>query len=238
MPAAAVRATPPADAIVVLGGTTADDGTLAPWVAARVERAVEAYQRGVAPHVVFTGRTGLDGPADPAVTEAAAMARHARAIGLPAESILLEERARDTLGNAYFVRRDVLDPNGWRKLRVVTSDFHLSRAAWVFRKVLGAGYDFAFTAAFSGFSPAQLIARALDECRISIFLNEWLEALVEGDELSVETLMRHHHPAYGDAPTLSRAELERRLAEIARINRIEGTEFWLGLGSGADPQSR
>jgi uncharacterized SAM-binding protein YcdF (DUF218 family) len=229
------RGAAPADAIVVLGGTVAEDGSMAPWVGARVERAVEAYRQGVAPRVVFTGRTGLFGPPVPPVTEAAAMARYARTLGLPADAILLEERARDTLGNAYFVRHDFLDPNGWRTLRVVTSDFHLSRAAWVFRKVLGAGYDFAFTSAFSGFSPAQLIARALEECRIAIFLNEWLATLVDGDNVSVDALMRHHHPAYGDAPTLSRAEMERRLAEIARINRIEGTEYWLGLGSGGGP---
>jgi hypothetical protein len=192
---------------------------------------VEAYQHGVAPRVIFTGRTGLDGPRDPAVTEAAGMARAAIALGLPESAVLLEENSRDTLGNAYFVRHAFLDPNGWRAIRVITSDFHLSRAAWVFRKVLGTRYDFSFTSAFSGFSPDQLIARALDECRISIFLNEWLATLAEGDDVSVDALMRHHHPAYADAPTLSRAGMEQRLAEIARINRIEGTDRWLAPGT-------
>jgi uncharacterized SAM-binding protein YcdF (DUF218 family) len=219
-----------ADAIVVLGGTVAEDGSLPGWVAARVAKAVEAYRHGVAPRLIFTGRTGLFGPTTPPVTEAAAMAARALELGVPEAAVLLEERARDTLGNAYFVRRDFLDPNGWRTIRVVTSDFHLSRAAWVFRKVLGDACDFSFMSAFSGFSPAELIERALEECRISIFLNEWLESVADGDELSVEALMRHHHPAYGDAPTLSRTELERRLSEIARINRIEGTAQWVTAG--------
>jgi uncharacterized SAM-binding protein YcdF (DUF218 family) len=215
------------DAIVVLGGTVSAEGELAPWVAARVERALEVYESGVAGRVVFTGRTGLYGPVDPVVTEAAAMAAHAQRLGLPAEVMILEEHARDTLGNAYFVRRDVLQPNGWRSIRVVTNDFHLSRAAWVFRKVLGPQYDFSFTSAPSGFSTDELIVRALDECRVYVFLNEWLATVSDGDELSVESLMRHHHPAHGDAPLLPEHEMERRLSEIARINRLEGTAQWL-----------
>jgi hypothetical protein len=215
------------DAIVVLGGTVLEDGTLAPWVAARVERAVEAYNRGVASRVIFTGRTNLYGPQVPTVTEAAAMSEHARRLGLPADAALLEEHARDTLGNAYFVRRDLLEPNGWHSIRVVTSDFHLSRAAWVFRKVLGPRYDFSFTSAPSGFSIDELIARAVDECRVQVFLNEWLATVTDGDEPSVEAVLRHHHPVYGSAPLMSAEEMERRLSEIARINRIEGTAQWL-----------
>jgi hypothetical protein len=215
------------DAIVVLGGTVDDDGTLAPWVAARVERAVEAYDAGVASRVVFSGRNGLYGPAHPEITEAAAMAKYAEGLGLPGDAVLLEERSRDTLGNAYFVRRDILQPNDWHSIRVVTSDFHLSRAAWVFRKVLGPRYDFSFTSAFSGFSIDELIVRAVDECRVYVFLNEWLATVEDGDELSVESVMRHHHPVYGSAPMMTAEEMERRLSEIARINRMEGTAQWL-----------
>ena len=215
------------DAIVVLGGKVEEDGTLAPWVAARVERALEAYRAGAAARVVFTGRVGLYGPAHPPITEAAAMAAYAEERGLPAAVILLEEHARDTLGNAYFVRRDILQPNGWSSIRVVTNDFHLSRSAWVFRKVLGPRYDFSFTSAPSGFSTDELIVRALDECRVSIFLNEWLATVEDGDEISVDSVMRHHHPVYGNAPMMSAEEMERRLSEIARIDRIEGTAQWL-----------
>jgi uncharacterized SAM-binding protein YcdF (DUF218 family) len=46
----------------------------------------------------------------------------------------------DTLGNAYFTKVDVLDPDGWRRVALVTSDTHAERAAWIFRKLLGPGY--------------------------------------------------------------------------------------------------
>ena len=215
-----------ADAIVVLGGGVNEDGTLPPVARARVERAVELFESGVAPRVILSGRCGLTAP-QPPVTEAAAMAAYAHGFGVPAEALLLEEDSKDTLGNAYFTWARYLEPNEWTSVRVVTSDFHLSRAAWVFRKILGPGYDLSLVAAPSALSPRELIGRALEECKIAIFLNEWLEALAEADEDAIERLMAHEHPGYADAPTLTHEEMRRRLDEIARINRIEGTGNWI-----------
>lgn len=219
----------PADAIVVLGGGVEADGSLPPVARTRVARAVELFHAGIAPRMILTGRCGLTSP-EPAVTEAAAMAAYARDHGVPAAALLLEEEARDTLGNAYFTRELFLAPNRWTSIRVVTSDFHLSRAAWVFRKVLGARYDFSFTSAASGLSPRELILRALEECKLSIFLNEWLEAVREGDEHAIERLMAQEHPGYSDAPALSHDEMLRRMEEIAHINRIAGTQRWIAAG--------
>jgi uncharacterized SAM-binding protein YcdF (DUF218 family) len=215
-----------ADAIVVLGGGVNPDGTLPSAARRRVERAVELFEGGIAPRLILSGRCGLN-VEEPPVTEAAAMARHAATFGVPERALLLEEDAKDTLGNAYFTWARFLEPNGWTSIRVVTSDFHLSRAAMVFRKILGPGYDFSMVAAPSGLSPRELIDRALEECKITIFLNEWLEALADADEHAIERLMLQEHPGYADAPTLTHEEMSRRIGEIARINRIEGTERWI-----------
>ena len=215
-----------AHAIVVLGGGVNTDGSLPQVCAARVERAAQLYHARIAPRLIMSGRCGLADP-DPAVTEAAAMRVHAVQLGVPESAILLEEEARDTLGNAYYTRELFLAPNGWTSIRVVTSDFHLSRAAWVFRKVLGTAYDFSFVSAPSGFSPRELIFRALEECKLSIFLNEWLEAVAEGDDDAIDRLMLNEHPGYANAPTLSHDQMVARLEEIGHINRIAGTQHWI-----------
>lgn len=219
-----------ADAIVVLGGGVEPDGSLPALARNRVNRAVEVYRGGIAPRIILSGRCGLTSP-EPPVTEAAAMAEHARGLGVPDEALLLEEESRDTLGNAYFTRERFLEPNGWDSIRVVTSDFHLSRAAWVFRKILGGSYDFSFVSAPSGFSARHLIDRALEECKLSIFLNEWLQALEEADEHAIDRLMEQEHPGYADAPTLTHEEMRRRLDEIAHINQIAGSDHWLAPGA-------
>lgn len=226
----------PAHAIVVLGGGVHADGSLPRLVRNRVERAADLHRRRIAPRIIVSGRCGLMQDGTPPVTEAEAMAEYARSLGVSARSLLLEEESRDTLGNAYFVKLHYLEPNEWTSVRVVTSDFHLSRAAWVFRKILGPTFDFSFVSAFSGLSPEELIGRALEECKIYIFLNEWLQALRDGDPLSAEALMAKHHPAYAEAPTLTREQMQRRLADIARINRIAGGVHWLdAAGDAAEP---
>ena len=216
----------PADAIVVLGGGVEADGSLPELARHRVTRATEIFEAGIAPRIIMSGRCGLLGP-EPEVTEAAAMAAFAAELGVPREALFLEEDARDTLGNAYFTRVQFLEPNGWSCIRVVTSDFHLSRAAWVFRKILGPAYDFSFVSAASGLSPRELIFRALEECKLLIFLNEWLQAVEDADEDGIERLMEQEHPGYAEAPALSHDEMRRRLDEIASINRIAGTQRWI-----------
>jgi uncharacterized SAM-binding protein YcdF (DUF218 family) len=225
-----------ADAIVVLGGGVHPDGSLPPVARARVERAVELFECGVAPRLILSGRCGLSA-AEPAVTEAAAMAEYAAGFGVPRAAMFLEDDAKDTLGNAYFTRREFLEPNEWTSIRVVTSDYHLSRAAWVFRKILGPGYDVSFVSAPSGFSPRELIDRALEECKITIFLNEWLQAVEEADDHAIERLMQQEHPGYADAPALTHDEMRRRLGEIAKINRIEGGEQWIAPDEAPPPPS-
>lgn len=221
-----IRPSHAADAVVVLGGGVEEGGTLPELAQRRVARGIELLEAGIAPRMILSGRCGLR-VQEPRVTEAAAMAAFARSRGVPADALLLEEESRDTLGNAYFTRELYLEPNGWKSIRVVTSDFHLSRAAWVFRKILGSDYDFSFVSAFSGLPPRELIYRALEECKLSIFLNEWLEAVQEGDEHAIDRLMEQEHPGYAEAPTLTHDELHRRLDEIAHINEIAGTQRWI-----------
>lgn len=130
-----------ADAIVVLGRNVNADGSLPLIARARVERAVELYRGGIASRLIASGRNRLMAEPPPPVTEAAAMARLARKLGVPSDAILIENPARDTIGNAYFAAREFLEPNGWDAIRVVTSDHHVPRTSWIFQQVLGGGVD-------------------------------------------------------------------------------------------------
>jgi uncharacterized SAM-binding protein YcdF (DUF218 family) len=209
-----------ADAIVVLGRGVRPDGTLGLVARARVDRAVELYQLGVAPRIIFAGRSALMGDDDPAITEAAAMAAHASARGLPAKASFVEDESRDTIGNAFFTWRRWLRPNGWRSVRVVTTDYHIPRAAWIFRKVLGPSYDVAFSAAPSDQFAASIALRARDESDIAAFLAGWLRSIADGDIAAIERLILHDHPGYAMHPTMTRAELRDRVEHIAHARRV------------------
>ncbi|MEO7711923.1 MAG: YdcF family protein [Gemmatimonadaceae bacterium] len=208
-----------ADALVVLGRGVDPDGALPLLAKQRVERAAELFAWGVAPRMIFSGRCSLMTETVAARTEAAAMADYARSMGIPSRALLLEEESRDTIGNAYFVLRRFLEPNDWMSIRVVTSDFHIQRTAWVFQKVLGLGYDVAFSPSPSELDHNTIAARAREESDISTFLMDWLGPIQDGDPIALARLIWQEHPGYAPEPTVSRADIQRRIAEIAQGHR-------------------
>lgn len=208
-----------ADALVVLGRGVDADGTLPRLAMQRVARAAELYAWEVAPRIIFSGRCSLMTDAIPVRTEAAAMADYALSLGLPRRALILEDESRDTIGNAYFVMRRFLEPNDWMSIRVVTSDFHIQRSAWVFQKVLGLGYDVAFSPAPSELDHSSIAARAREESDLSAFLMEWLGPIPDGDPMALARLIWQEHPGYAPEPTITKADIQARLEEIARIHR-------------------
>jgi uncharacterized SAM-binding protein YcdF (DUF218 family) len=129
------------DVIVVLGAPLGQDGQLGRVVRERVEAGVAAWKAGLAPWLLFTGgrtdpsvwadlRAGIYGAQArerSGVAEAAGMRDHARALGVPAEAILLEERARSTEENARYAA-SMMAERGLRRALVVTQPFHLRRS--------------------------------------------------------------------------------------------------------------
>ena len=125
---------PAADAIVVLGGNTANNRpnwfeSYDPETAvARIDRAAELYRAGRAPRVVLSGGA-LEGD----VSEAQGMAHGLRQMGVPESALLLENHSRNTYENAGLTR-ERLEQNGIRTVLVVTSALHMPRAMAVFHK--------------------------------------------------------------------------------------------------------
>lgn len=210
-----------ADALVVLGRGTDPDGSLPQLAKQRVERAAELFAWQTAPRIIFSGRCSLMTDDIPPVTEARAMADYAIELGLPPEALLVEEKSRDTIGNAYFVLRDHLEPNDWTSVRVVTSDFHIQRAAWVFQKVLGVGYDVSFSAAPSELDHSTIAARAREEADITAFLMEWLENVADGDPVALNRVITSEHPGYAADPLVTKAEIQSRITALSRGHRSD-----------------
>jgi uncharacterized SAM-binding protein YcdF (DUF218 family) len=130
-----------ADAIVPLGGIfgpSASDGMLPNLGEAneRLEAGIQLWERHKAPWLVFTG--GRVPWARQNSTEGALSARAARARGIPADKILLTREVGNTADEARAVAA-LMRERGWTKIVLVTSGYHMPRAAHLFRK---AGVDF------------------------------------------------------------------------------------------------
>jgi uncharacterized SAM-binding protein YcdF (DUF218 family) len=122
------------DAIVVLGGGAAGQGTLRPTDELSLESmerticGADLFTKGFAPRLLFTGGNSSvygSGPEESAVTK-----RLALRLGVPENAILLESQSRNTYENAVETKRLL----GTASILLVTSASHIPRASALFRK--------------------------------------------------------------------------------------------------------
>jgi len=180
-------ATPPFDAVLVLGGGLTPAGVPHPWVIARLEQALtipgepalvclSAYSPHTGPHRNVEGLL---------VTEASAAATWLLQRGCDPGRIFTEASSLDTIGNAYFARVQHVEPRGWSRLLVVTSEFHLPRTRAVFETVLGLPnrHGERWNCEFVGTDNSGLAADILRERsdKESRALERWLRQVAEAD---------------------------------------------------------
>jgi uncharacterized SAM-binding protein YcdF (DUF218 family) len=135
-PAVPISQAGKADAIVVLSGIfgPAAKPDFLPNLSETVERlegGIVLYQTGAAPWLVFTGgripwsqRRQVEGED----SRNAAIGR-----GIPADHIVITREVATTAEEAQAVA-DLMRSRGWKRIILVTSGWHLPRAAWLFRR--------------------------------------------------------------------------------------------------------
>jgi len=116
-----------ADCIVVFAGGVGESGKPGQGYEERVQKAVELYREGYADKIIFSsGYTYFF--KEPQVMKALAVS-----LGIPENSIILEDRAGDTFQNIKFTK-DILDRKKWKSVLLVSSPYHMKRAFLTFRK--------------------------------------------------------------------------------------------------------
>lgn len=128
-----------ADFVIVLGAGLRPDGGVPPLLASRLDRGRQVWaglQRrargpGPGPMMIVSGGKGDD----ERVAEAVAMASYLTAQGVPADRVILEDRSRSTEENLLFSKEimDWMRPGA--RATIVTSDFHVFRAALLARQL-------------------------------------------------------------------------------------------------------
>lgn len=118
----------PADVIIILGAGTRPNGTPAAAYTRRIRHGVALYDAGLAPYMLCTGGYTERRP----VSEARACVGLLRDLGVPESAILFEEISRSTEENAIEARR-IMNEHGLTTAILVSDNFHLLRAEWIFR---------------------------------------------------------------------------------------------------------
>ncbi len=143
-----------ANAIIILGSGVNKDGSLPPIAVQRVNKGMELFKKGLAEKIIVSGKKPFR-KKPLLISEARAMANYLKEKGIPEKNIILEEESQDTLENAFFTKTRILKPNKWNKIIIVTSDFHMSRTKYLFKKILGRNYKILFEESKSNLSKRQ-----------------------------------------------------------------------------------
>lgn len=125
------------DAVIVLGGFVDEEATVEsglPTFNDGVERMIMTHKllrEGRARSVIVSAATN---PAYPEAGEAAVVARQLEDWGIEKERIIIEDRALNTRENAVYSQQ-IARARGFTRVLVVTSAFHMSRAAECFAAI-------------------------------------------------------------------------------------------------------
>jgi uncharacterized SAM-binding protein YcdF (DUF218 family) len=132
-----------ADVIAVLG----DDN----YTGDRAAHAAELYRAGLAPQVIASGRL-----LRPYAGIAELIERDLESRGVPAASIVkFSHRAGDTREEAEALQ-ELVASRGWKRVLVVTSNYHTRRTRFIFGRVFPPGVTVHLSAANdSGFDPSR-----------------------------------------------------------------------------------
>jgi uncharacterized SAM-binding protein YcdF (DUF218 family) len=131
----------PSDAIVILG-----DDNLG---GERARRAAELFKAGWAPRLIASGRY-----LRPYLSVSELMQRDLTAMGVPSNAIIqFPHRAANT-GEEAFALGKFLSAHGWKRIILVTSNYHTRRARYIYERALPAGMQLRVVAASdSDFDP-------------------------------------------------------------------------------------
>ena len=118
----------PADLAVVFGNEVLADGAPSPRLAARLDAALVARARGLAPLILVSGGTGASG-----FSEADVMQAYLVRAGVPADAVLVDREGVSTMATAAHTAA-ILRARGLRSAMVVTQWFHVPRCILAMRR--------------------------------------------------------------------------------------------------------
>lgn len=126
---------------VVLGSGLAADGSAHPVTKQRALSAAQFMRTNPSVKLICSGSRPPDDDGKHGSTEAQVMADIIASAGIDRSRLLLEDQSFDSLGNAVFTARRYLAQLGGGILYVITNDFHMPRALYIFSQVLGSGWQ-------------------------------------------------------------------------------------------------
>ena len=131
------------------------------------------------------------------VFEATASAAELIDAGVDEQDVFVETTSFDTIGNAFYSRTDHCSLAGWKRLLIITSEFHMARSKAIFDWVFGATPHEGFELTYLATPDAALTPDA------AWSLGGWVKAavMVETEDSLGNTEVARRFPFFGSGVT-------------------------------------
>ena len=180
---------------VVLGGGIDKDGNLWQHTKDRVNKCVENYIAQTDSKIIVTGGCGYRENYVPTRPEADAMAEMLRASGVCDGDIQKETKSLNTFASAYYVKQ-ILDKNGWNDIDLITSDYHMERAFYIFDEYFDGKYSINPCKAESTVPKGEYDRMVAEEVKKLDFAKKWMKWFVSGGDLTLGAVVKSHELLY------------------------------------------
>ena len=184
------------DAIIILGAGLTKSYQLPKEAIQRCDKAIELFHKELPNYIICSGKYSYKFKISPPTTEAKLMRKYLIKNKIPRNKIIKEEHSKDTFGNAYFTRKYVVDPKKCKNIAIVTSDYHIPKSTFLFRKVYGRNYTLHFLSAKSSHSKKEFQRLQKREAMVKNILQKYLSKIKDGDLKGLSKFLYSNHPIY------------------------------------------
>jgi uncharacterized SAM-binding protein YcdF (DUF218 family) len=181
------------DAVIVLAHEMDSDGVLNEESIARASLAYEIFSRQ---NFAYLVTSGWNYRGDCSIRICDAFKKYLVSnFGVHSKKVIAEPNARDTVGDAFFTKVNLATPLKWRKICIITSAYHVSRANEIFQLVYGPD----FIVDVFGANVVVTQSKNLHELQsLDAFRKTFLDIKI-GDIDNIYSRLRSAHPFYNGA---------------------------------------
>lgn len=180
------------EAIIVLSNEMDFNGNLNMESSMRADKAKIIFQENINSKIITCGWDYLEGCSLKLSQAVATYLNIKHKISL--NSLIQEPNSRDTVGDAVFTRKNIVDKKNFKKLAIVSSHYHLPRVKIIFEFVYGESYNLTF------FSSNFKNSKKYKESELNS-LNDFratFSNIEKGNIKKIYKRLKSNHPLYKD----------------------------------------
>jgi hypothetical protein len=111
---------------------------------------------------------------------------------IASKKIITEANSRDTVGDAFFTKKNLALKYFWKNICVVTSDYHVGRASEIFKFIYGERFNIDVVGAESKWGKSRID----DEISSVQIFRSTFSGVNQGDDRKIDEVIKNYHPYY------------------------------------------